>query len=84
MAEQPRKTSIAPPPEFDVPYTGKLTIGRTRSELAVGERGPAVFVPSVPGTVVPQFYEDPGQAMPAISPKRGFDEAVLAETRDTR
>lgn len=35
MAEQARKVSIAPPPEFDVPYTGKLTIWRTRSEQAL-------------------------------------------------
>jgi hypothetical protein len=48
--EQARKTSIAPPPEFDVPYTGKLIIWRTRSELLVGERGS-----EVPGTVVPQY-----------------------------
>jgi hypothetical protein len=53
--------------------------GRDPQPIAtvVGERGPEVFVPSVPGTVVPQYAEPnfglarelPGQEMPAISPR---------------
>ena len=45
--------------------------------VLVGERGPEVFIPNVPGAVVPQYAEPnfglarelPGQEMPAISPK---------------
>jgi len=53
--------------------------GRTPQDrpILVGERGPEVFVPSTPGTVVPQYAEPnfgiarelPGQQMPAISPR---------------
>jgi hypothetical protein len=35
---------------------------RAHEPVIVGERGPEVFVPDVPGTIVPQYFEEPYRA----------------------
>jgi len=52
--------------------------------ILVGESGPEVFVPSTPGTVVPQTYLDPAQAMPEISPRVDAWDRWLADLPESR
>ena len=51
--------------------------------VLVGERGPEVFVPSVPAIVVPQTYSDPAQAMPPIAPRVEAWDRWLAGTPES-
>jgi hypothetical protein len=73
--------SGGPMPETALAGGGRVPAG---APVLLGERGPEVFVPSTPGTVVPQFASPdfgavaPGQEwlaraqrQPSLSPNRG-------------